>query len=62
MSRISLGTVSILKAQAGWPTLSHFSIDESTLADNTTPLRQRRGTDFAFAVAPTLCGFQSVGV
>jgi hypothetical protein len=25
----------------GWPTLSHFSIDESKLVDNTTPIRQR---------------------
>jgi len=29
------------KESGGWPTLSHFSIDESTLVDNTILVRKR---------------------
>jgi hypothetical protein len=32
----------------GWPTLSRFSVDEHAQLDDTTPVRQRRGTGLAF--------------
>ena len=45
----------------GWPTLSYFSIDESTLVDNATSLRQRRGTGFAFTDARLFAVIKELG-
>src|ERR1700728_2284015 len=48
---MSTGPYLCVGLTGGSPTLSHFPIDGSTLADNTTPVRQLGGTRFALTRA-----------